>query len=156
MIPILLVFVAALSWANGVTAGCFMQNPPSRPQLHPTIFKHCLDGIAELVKYDKAMAPTLFSRKPGLGFKLPYHLSSRSCVVLLDMHSDDDEDLLSFYEIGIEAGVLNGFCVARPPHLGGTYLVGPKQVMNVSLYGRAPGGPFLPTDNRIFLPHGAS
>lgn len=132
-----LALFAAICWAGQVTAGCFQQRPPGGRQLHPTIFKDCLDGIKELVRYDKAYAPTLFRRTPGLGFKLPYHWTCRSCYIFLDLDSDEDEDSVSFYEIALEAGVVNGACVARPPHLGGASRVGPKRVINISLFGIA-------------------
>ncbi|KAL8964855.1 MAG: hypothetical protein Q9197_006776 [Variospora fuerteventurae] len=131
-------FLAAISWAGIAHAGCFMYNPPGRPQPHPTIYKDCFDVIRDMVGHDKTHAPTLFSRKPDLGFKLPYSWKSRSCLLRLDMHSDDDEDSVPFFKIAVEAGVVNAACVAHPPHLGGTLPVGPKQVMNVSIYGLEP------------------
>lgn len=156
MVRVLLILLAVVSWVNVATAGCFRQNPPGRPQLHPTTFIECLDIIKSLVKYDKAYAPTLFSRRPGQGFQLPRHWIIGSCMMTLDMHSDDDEDSVSFYKIGVEAGVVNGACVARPPHLGGTIPVGPNQVINVTLYGLARREQILFTSNRSTLLHNTS
>lgn len=51
---------------------------------------------------------------------------------------EDEEDSVSFFELAKEAGVVNGACVAKPPHLGGTIRVGPRQVINVSILGRPP------------------
>lgn len=53
----------------------------------------------------------------------------------IDMRSDNDEDTLSFREIAVEAGKLMLHCVAQPPHLGGLMLVGPKKVMDVTIFG---------------------
>lgn len=153
MIPINLILFAAISWGGNVTAECFLPSPPGRTPIHPTIFKDCLDGIKELVKYDKAYAPTLFRRTPGLGFKLPHHWTSRSCAIFLDLHSDEDEDLVSFYDIAVEAGVLNGACVAPPPHLGGTIAVGARGILNVSLFGRARREGLQEPVNLTTLPH---
>lgn len=147
MLPILFLLFAAIGWAKDGTAGCFRQAPPGERQIYPTIFKDCLEPIKNLVKYDKAYAPTLFSRKRGLGFKLPAHWISGSCVMLLDICSDDEEDSETFYAIAVEAGILNGACVAQPPHFGGTNRVGPKQIMNISLFGLSPRGPTLPIVN---------
>ena len=57
------------------------------------------------------------------------------CGVAIDMHSDDDEDSMSFHDIAVETGVILIRCVAHPPHLGGTQPVGPKKVMNVTVFG---------------------
>ena len=46
--------------------------------------------------------------------------------------------MTSFMEIAITAGTLAAQCVARPPHLGGTDVVGPRGVMNVTILGRSP------------------
>ncbi len=59
---------------------------------------------------------------------------------MLDLESDEEQDTVSFYRIAVEAGVVNGACVAPPPHLGGTTRVGSKGVMNVSIFGIAHGG----------------
>ncbi|KAL9004749.1 MAG: hypothetical protein Q9188_002433 [Gyalolechia gomerana] len=59
----------------------------------------------------------MFSRKPGVGYRLPAHWVHRSCVVHVSIE-EDEEDTVSFFEIAQEAGVVNGACVVRPPHLG--------------------------------------
>lgn len=135
MIPILFILFAAVGLSLSASPGCFQQSPPGGRHLHPTVFKECLDAIKEMVKYDKAHAPTLFSRKPGVGFTLPAIWVHRSCVVQISI-PEDEEDSVSFFEIATEAGVVNGRCVARPPHFGGTIRVGPKEVINVSILGR--------------------
>ncbi|KAI4168819.1 MAG: hypothetical protein LQ348_007429 [Seirophora lacunosa] len=135
MVSFWLVVLTASNWAGIVHAQCFAQNPPDRPQASPTIYKDCFEVIRNMVGHDKTLAPTLFSRKPGLGFKLPHVWVYRSCLLRLDMHSDDDEDSVPFFKIAVEAGIINAACVVHPPHLGGTLPVGPLQVMNISLYG---------------------
>lgn len=63
---------------------------------------------------------------------------------MIDMHHDEDEDILSFLELGTAAGMVNIVCVAKPPHYGGTVSVGRKRVMNVTLYGSlSPPNPIL-------------
>ncbi|KAL8733661.1 MAG: hypothetical protein Q9181_003519, partial [Wetmoreana brouardii] len=126
MILSILFVLAAVNWA-GAVPGCWRQSPPDRPQLQPTIFKHCLEVAKLLAKLDKAHAPILFSRRPGMGYKLPQHWAIGTCLATLDMHSDDDEETVSFMDIAIETGTLSGTCVAQPPHLGGTAVLGPKK-----------------------------
>ena len=147
MILILFIVFAAIGWATDYRVGCYNQSPPGQRQIYPTKFVDCAEPIKNLVKYDKAHAPTLFSRKRGLGYKLPAQWVSRSCAIFLDARSDDDEDYATFYDIAIEAGVINAACVANPPHLGGTNRVGPKKIMNISIFGLRQRGPFLPITN---------
>lgn len=71
---------------------------------------------------------------------------------MLDLESDEEEDTVSFYKIAIEAGVVNGACVAPAPHLGGTTRVGPKGVMNISIFGIARGGLLSRPDPKPTLP----
>ncbi|KAL8644281.1 MAG: hypothetical protein Q9226_007844 [Calogaya cf. arnoldii] len=139
MISILSLIIVAVNLA-GVSAdvGCWQLNPPPRPQRFSTIYRHCYEGIKDLAKVDKAYAPILFSRKPNAGYKVPERWITGTCFIHIDMHSDDDEDYVSFHDIAVEAGVINAACVARPPHLGGTSPVGPKRVMNVTIMGVRP------------------
>ncbi|KAL8936482.1 MAG: hypothetical protein Q9211_004165 [Gyalolechia sp. 1 TL-2023] len=134
MIFILFVLCTVLGWAASSSPGCFQERPPGEPRANPTVFVDCMEPIKSLVEYDKAHAPTLFSRKPGVGYRLPVHWIHRSCVLHVSI-PEDGEDRVSFFEIAQEAGVINAACVARPPHLGGTTRVGPKQIMNVSILG---------------------
>lgn len=144
MLFVLFLVITAIHWTCAAAVICWRQNPPGGRQLHPTVFKHCSDAIKELAKLDKAYAPIAFSRRPGVGYQVPQRWVSRSCFIDLDMHSDDDEDSVSFMDIAIEAGTLAAACVAQPPHLGGTSFVGPKQVMNITILGLAPKRVHLP------------
>ncbi|KAL8799585.1 MAG: hypothetical protein Q9200_007505, partial [Gallowayella weberi] len=137
MVPIriFLLLLSAINWSCVESLICFKQPPPPRPQHFTTIFKFCADAIKELAKLDKAHAPINFSRKRGVGYKVPDSWRERTCFIVIDMHSDDDEDDISFYEIAVEAGVIAGACVLQEPHLGGTTPVGPKKVMNVTIVG---------------------
>ncbi|KAL8791090.1 MAG: hypothetical protein Q9213_000297 [Squamulea squamosa] len=135
MISTLLLIIAALNWAVAAKVGCWRQPDPPAPQHHTTVYRHCFDAIKELAELDKAYAPILFSRKPGLGYKVPERWIKGTCYVHIDVNSEDDEDYISFHEIAVEAGVIAAACVIKAPHLGGTSPVGPKQVMNVSIFG---------------------
>lgn len=106
-----------------------------RSQLRPTTFKACKAVIRWLGSHDKEQGPITFSRRLGVGYRVPDQWLSGSCVVGIDMHSDDDEDTLSFREIVVEAYTIALACVISPPHLGGSGTVGPKRVMNVTVIG---------------------
>ncbi|KAL8995365.1 MAG: hypothetical protein Q9169_004873 [Polycauliona sp. 2 TL-2023] len=142
MISIFLFILFAINWSGvvGENVGCWRQNPPPGRQHFSTIYHQCYQGIKDLAKLDKAHAQILFSRKPGAGYRVPERWRVGTCYIHIDMHSDDDEDYISFFEIGVEAGVINAACVARAPHLGGTMPVGPKKVMNVTIFGVRPLG----------------
>lgn len=105
--------------------------------LYPTTFKECYEVQKLLLRHDKPHAPIMFSRKPDIGFKVPDYWSVGNCALIIDMHSDDDEETMSFAEIAVQTGVVNAGCVARPPHFGGSFPIGPKKVMNVTLIGSA-------------------
>ena len=106
-----------------------------RSQLRPTTFKACKAVIRWLGSHDKEEGPITFSRRSGVGYHVPDQWLSGNCLVSIDMHSDDDEDTLSFREIVIEAYTIALACVISPPHLGGYGPVGPKRVMNVTVKG---------------------
>ena len=57
----------------------------------------------------------MFSRKRGVGYQVPDTWKSGTCVLSIDMISDDAEDLLSFREIAIEAYTVALTCVITPP-----------------------------------------
>ncbi|KAI4249229.1 MAG: hypothetical protein L6R40_000687 [Gallowayella cf. fulva] len=137
MVPIrhLLLLLAAINWTYAANVGCWKQPNPPAKQYYTTIFKHCIDAIQDLAKLDKAFAPILFSRKKGVGYKVPERWMEKTCFIVIDMHNDEDEEYVSFHEIAVEAGVIAGACVARPPHLGGTGRVGKNQLMNVTIVG---------------------
>ncbi|KAI4120735.1 MAG: hypothetical protein LQ338_006801 [Usnochroma carphineum] len=115
---------------------CFRQRPGGTI-LYPTTFKECYEIQKFLLRRDKPHAPLTFSRKPGIGYKVPDYWTVGNCALIIDMHSDDEEDTMSFADIAVETGAVNAGCVARPPHFGGTFPVGPKKVMNVTLIGSA-------------------
>ncbi|KAL8708944.1 MAG: hypothetical protein Q9220_006276 [cf. Caloplaca sp. 1 TL-2023] len=123
-----------------VAMTCFRPRPGS-PILHPTTFKSCYAIQFNLVKSaSKPKAPITFSRNPSLGYKLPEYWQVGNCALLLDMNTDEEgvQETMSFFEIATDVGPLNVECVAKAPHMGGTYPVGPRGAMNVTLIGVAP------------------
>jgi len=58
-----------------------------------------------------------------------------TCALSIDMHSDTDEDTTTFKQIAVQAGTIMLACIAQPPHFGGTQYVGPRAVMNVTVFG---------------------
>ena len=91
-----------------------------------------------------------FSRKRGVGYQVPRQWISGTCVLAIDMISDEAEDTLTFHEIGLDAYVLALGCVIHPPHLGGKRLVGLRKLLTVTIFGYndKPGG-----SRSLILPH---
>ncbi|KAL8730711.1 MAG: hypothetical protein Q9166_003903 [cf. Caloplaca sp. 2 TL-2023] len=113
---------------------CWVQKTPTSAKPTPTIFKACDDALKLMLPDAKtAKVPMLFSRKPNHGFQVPRQWRRGNCVVKIDMHSEDDEDSVAFIDLASGASMINIRCVARPPHYGGTAVVGEKQVMNNQL-----------------------
>ena len=139
--PQILLFLVLLPLAFSIpstlsdTIGCFAQSAAPRQRLVPTTFKACYELSKFLIQHDKAQGAITFSRKPGVGYQVPEHWFSGNCVLAIDVHSEDDEETLSFKDIAVEAGAIMVRCVANPPHLGGTQFVGRRRVMNVTVIG---------------------
>lgn len=103
--------------------------------MHPTTFNACKKVISWLVSHDKTEGLITFSRTPGVGYKVPAQWMSGNCVVGIDMRSDNDVDAVSFHDIAVDAYAVALTCIIYEPHLGGTRPVGPRGVMNVTLWG---------------------
>lgn len=59
------------------------------------------------------------------------------------------EDVLTWRDIVVSASHLRDLCVATPPHLGGEGKAGPRQLLDVTMYG-------LDKEGGLALPVGAS
>ena len=132
---LLLHLVILIAVTLGDTVGCFDQSTDPRRQITPTTYRACYGILDALLSKDKATAEIPFSRRSGVGFKVPEYWTSGNCVMVIDMHSENDVDSMSFLDIATEAGVIMVKCVMYPPHLGGTQPVGPKRVLNVTVFG---------------------
>ena len=53
---------------------------------------------------------------------------------MIDM-KDGEEDTLTWRDIVVSASNLRDLCVATPPHLGGEGKAGPRQLLDVRIYG---------------------
>ena len=80
--------------------------------------------------------PIEFRRNNDSTFVLPNIFTYRTCVILLDMVSDDAED--SFYVADIRAVAIDTArrCTSLKKSLGGRGLAGPKGLMEVEVFGR--------------------
>jgi len=106
--------------------------------LHPPIISpaDCTNAITLLRIGDKTHAPMHFSRHHDTGFALPHRWHSGSCVVAMDMQSEDDEDDFPIEDVALAAEAIVTQCVLGGTGYGGLVLVGPRKVVDVSVYGR--------------------
>lgn len=113
-----------------------------RSQLHPTTFKACRDVIRWIGFLHQDEGLITFSRSFSVGYRVPAHWIGENCALGIDMRSDHDVDTMSFRDIATQAYHVALACIIHPPHLGGTRPVGPKGVLNVTVWGVAqrPGG----------------
>lgn len=61
---------------------------------------------------------------------------------------DGEQDTMTWRDILISASNLRDLCVATPPHLGGQGKAGPRQLLDVTIYGlNKDADLLLPTDS---------
>ena len=116
--------------------GCFMQEPIHQPQLSRTNFIDCYNAEEKIAAL-QLHGPIHFIRNNDSEFVLPNAFTYRTCVILLDMVSATAEDV--FYVAQIRAVVIDTArrCTSLRRSLGGKSLAGPKQLLEVCIYGRA-------------------
>ena len=105
------------------------------PDLAPTTYHACFEIMRFFRSPQHAKLPFTFSRKADAGYLVPAQWLRGNCILHIDVNSDDDQETTTFEMISIAASQLAWSCVVPPPHLGGTVYVGPKSVMNVTIFG---------------------
>lgn len=132
--------------------GCYTQNPPGQTQLVSTTYIVCTQAINRIATGRALNTPINFGRTVKVGHKLPDFFTQKgfygTCVIMIDM-KEGQEDTLTWRDIVVSASSLRDICVAPPPHLGGEGKAGPRQLLDVFMYG-------LGTDAELPLPLGSS
>ena len=77
-----------------------------------------------------------FHRNNDTPFEIPVKFTYRTCVILLDMVSDDAQDVFYVAQIRNAAIDTARRCTAQRNALGGVALVGPRKLMEVWVIGR--------------------
>ena len=125
------IFTTLLNATNGMTVGCFGQNPPGEPQLLPITYSACKKAVQNIPIREKAFAPIIFSRNPAAGFRVPHSWSHGGCVIIIDVATPDAEETTSFAAIYQRAFELSVECVIKPPHFGGKSLLGMTDMLEI-------------------------
>ena len=136
--PLLIVPLLNASTLKTTINGCYEQNPPGQIQLVPTTFIVCNQAINRIATGRALDRPLAFGRTVKVGHKLPDYFIHKgfygACVIEIDMKSGE-EDILTWRDVIIGANILRDTCVSIPPHLGGEKKAGPKQLMDIKMYG---------------------
>lgn len=136
--PLLIVPLLNASTLKTTTDGCYEQNPPGQTQLVSTTFTVCNQAINRIAIGRALDTPLAFGRTVKVGQKLPDYFIHKgfygACVVEIDMKTGE-EDILTWREIFFSASILRDTCVSIPPHLGGERKAGPRQLLDIKMYG---------------------
>ncbi|KAL9027110.1 MAG: hypothetical protein Q9196_004319 [Gyalolechia fulgens] len=129
----------------GSNAQCFATDQFHGICLKPIHYYDCIRAAERATFGGKAGAPMHFSRHPKMGMELPEVWSYGSCVIRIDMKSNDDEDTFPMNEVANAASLIAEWC-SKPdtPGLGGIGAIGPKKVVMIFVYGRLPPAPPKP------------
>lgn len=132
--------------------GCYTQNPPGQTQLISTTYLVCSQAVNRIATGRALDTPVNFGRTVKVGHKVPDFFVQKgfysTCVIMIDM-KEGVEDTLTWRDVVVSASNLRDLCVATPPHLGGEGAAGPRQLLDVSIYG-------LGTDEELPLSLGSS
>lgn len=114
--------------------GCFRQAPPDEPQLCRTNFIDCAHAVEKMSAHNTQRL-VIFRRNNDSKFILPSTFKYRTCVLYLDMVSDDAVDYFSIQQVRDVAIDTARRCTAIRMALGGKGLAGPKNLMEVEVFG---------------------
>ena len=115
--------------------GCFRQASPDEPQLSRTSFIDCFHAVEKMSAHD-TRSLVYFRRNNDSSFILPNYFTYRTCIIFLDMVSDDAVDFFYIGEVRDVAIDIARRCTALPMALGGKGMAGPRKLMEVEVLGR--------------------
>ena len=136
--PLVLLPLLTAPILNATTNGCYSQNPPGQTQRPTTTYSVCTQAIHRMSTGRHLDTPVVFGRAVKVGQLLPTEFFHRgflgTCVIKIDME-DGERDTMTWNDVVVSAANLRDECVARPPYLGGESKVGPRQLLNIQMYG---------------------
>lgn len=136
--PLVLLPLLTAPILNATTNGCYTQNPSRQTQRASTTYTVCTQAINRISTGRHLDTPVVFGRTVKVGQLLPTEFVHRgflgTCVIKLDM-KNGEQDTMTWNDVVVSAGNLRDECVAPPPHLGGESKAGPRQLLNIKMYG---------------------
>lgn len=149
--PLLILPLLNASTLTTTSAGCYEQNPPGQSQLVSTTFIVCAQAINHIATGRALDTPLVFGRAVKVGHKLPDYFVQKgyygACAIEIDM-KPGEQDTMTWRDIIVGASSLRDACVAPPPHLGGEGTAGPRQLLDIKMYGLSKdAAPLPPVDS---------
>lgn len=120
---------------NDEFGDCFDPTPPRRG-LYPANEQDCLNAAKDLLFIRYAFRPITFARSRNFGFGLPRVVRNATCVILIDLMSDEDIDYFEPWLVYTTAVDITHRCTQGAFRFGGRTIAGPKKVVDVLVFGR--------------------
>lgn len=110
---------------------CFSGQP-----LFPPSYTDCFNAAQEILQgFRNPHRSVTFARRDGIGFRLPRVIKYGSCVISLDVPSDNDKDRFQPWTAYAAALSVVEKCVEGVHRLGGQRTVGGKNVVTLMVFG---------------------
>ncbi|KAL9071483.1 MAG: hypothetical protein Q9161_004200 [Pseudevernia consocians] len=136
--PLLILPLLNASALTTTSDGCYEQHPRGQPQLVSATYIICSQAINHITTGRALDTPLVFGRTVKVGHKLPDYFVQKgyygACAIEIDI-KNGEQDTLTWRDIIVSASSLRDTCVAPPPHLGGEGKAGPKQLLDIKMYG---------------------
>ena len=115
--------------------GCFN---PATPYggFYPPIEQDCLNAAKDMFDDRDPFKPTTFARRSYAGFDLPRVFRNGTCVISIDVMSDDVEDQFKPWLAYSTALDLSRRCTQGELRFGGRLATGNSKVVDVLVFGR--------------------
>ncbi|CAD6567775.1 MAG: hypothetical protein ASARMPREDX12_009455 [Alectoria sarmentosa] len=120
---------------NDEYGDCFNPATPRRG-LYPAKEQDCLNAAKELYNLRDPFRPITFARRNNVGFRLPKVVRSGTCVISIDVMRDSDKDFFKPWLVYITARDIAHRCTQGAFRFGGRNVTGPKEVVDVLVFGR--------------------
>lgn len=124
--------------------------PPPGP-FYPITYSRCTNAADELIADVRVDVPLTFNRRENADVRLPWQARSENAMLTLDVLNQDDEDIMCIEEVHRIALALCKICVREYYRCGGTRPVGPRGVVQISVYATGPDTvePGLPQTSHV-------
>ena len=137
---VLLLFSFALR--ARAASRCYVQDKGD-DDVYRAARQDCIEVAKLMIHGDKAYAPMVFSRKEGVGFKVPHEWAFKegTCFISINTVEEDDEVVYSVAKMARTVATIIHDCLDNPAFdkLGGKGECGPEQKISVTVAGKPAG-----------------
>ena len=114
---------------------CFNPTTPRR-ELYPAKEQDCLNAAKEILFIRDPFHPVTFTRSNNVGFRFPRVVRNATCVISIDVRNNNDKDFFKPWMVYTAAVDITHRCTQGAFRFGGRTMTGPKQVVDVLVFGR--------------------